>query len=67
MNDEIWSVEFIKANPELAYKAIKTLQTLLEDLEEKLKGTTDQQTDCVSIPLLAILSPINQVRQPPSL
>lgn len=67
MNDEIWSVEFIKANPELAYKAIKTLQTLLEDLEEKFKGTTDQQTDCVSIPLLAILPPVSQAMQLPSL
>ena len=26
MNEEIWSVEFIKENPELAKKAIETLQ-----------------------------------------
>ncbi len=52
MNDEIWSIEFIKANPELAYKAIKTLQTLLEDLEEKFKETIDQKTDGVAILLV---------------
>lgn len=34
MEKEIWTIEFIKANPELAYKAIKTLQMLLQDLED---------------------------------
>jgi hypothetical protein len=36
MNEEIWSVEFVKENPELAVNAIKTLQTLVQDLEDKL-------------------------------
>lgn len=36
MNEEIWSVEFVKENPELAVNAIKTLQMLVQDLEEKL-------------------------------
>ena len=34
--EKIWSVEFIKANPELAKNAIETLQMLVKDLEEKL-------------------------------
>jgi hypothetical protein len=37
MDEEIWSVEFVKENPELAVNAIKTLQMLIQDLEDKLK------------------------------
>lgn len=36
MNEEIWSIEFIKQNPELAKQAIDTLQMLVQDLENKL-------------------------------
>ena len=37
MTEEIWAPEWIAQNPELANKAIKELQTLVQELEAKLK------------------------------
>lgn len=47
MNEQIWSIEFVKENPELAVNAIKTLQLLVQDLEEKIMAadTASQQTE----------------------
>ena len=36
MSEKIWSVEYIRENPELAAKAIETLQTALDDTESRL-------------------------------
>lgn len=35
--EEIWSVEYCRQHPELAARAIKTLQMALEDLEGELR------------------------------
>ena len=37
MTEEIWSPEYIRRNPELASTAIKSLQTLLTNMEEELR------------------------------
>ena len=37
MTEEIWSPEYIRRNPELAATAIKSLQTILTNMEEELK------------------------------
>jgi hypothetical protein len=36
MSEKIWSVNYIRENPELAAKAIETLQTAMEDMEDQL-------------------------------
>lgn len=36
MSEKIWSVDYIRENPELAAKAIETLQTALDDTESHL-------------------------------
>ena len=41
MTEEIWSPEYIKRNPELAAIAIKSLQTILTNMEEELKRLYD--------------------------
>jgi len=38
MSEKIWSADYIRENPELAAKAIETLQTALFDAEHKLFG-----------------------------
>jgi hypothetical protein len=38
VSEKIWSVDYIRENPELAAKAIETLQTALDDAEHKLFG-----------------------------
>ena len=49
MNEQIWSVDFVKENPELAVNAIKTLQMLVQDLEDRLNqedhGSCSNQLD----------------------
>jgi hypothetical protein len=40
MTEEIWAPEWIQQNPELANKAITELQTLVQELESKLKHAT---------------------------
>jgi peptidoglycan hydrolase CwlO-like protein len=40
MTEEIWAPEWIEQNPELASKAIKELQTQVQELESKLKHAT---------------------------
>ena len=37
MTQEIWEADWISENPELANKAITELQTLVQELESKLK------------------------------
>lgn len=37
MTEEIWSPDYIRRNPELAYNAIKSLQMILTNMEEELK------------------------------
>lgn len=37
MNEQIWEADWIAENPELANKAITELQTLVQELEAKLK------------------------------
>jgi hypothetical protein len=36
MSEKIWSADYIRENPELAAKAIETLQTALDDTESHL-------------------------------
>ena len=36
MSEKIWSADYIRENPELAAKAIETLQTALNDTEYQL-------------------------------
>lgn len=36
MNEKIWNVDYIRENPEIAAKAIETLQTALADTESQL-------------------------------
>ena len=36
MTEKIWSADYIRENPELAAKAIETLQTALDDTESDL-------------------------------
>ena len=36
MSEKIWSTDYIRENPELAAKAIETLQTALDDTESHL-------------------------------
>ena len=36
MSEKIWSADYIRENPELAAKAIETLQTALDDAESHL-------------------------------
>jgi SMC interacting uncharacterized protein involved in chromosome segregation len=40
MTEEIWALEWIEQNPELANKAITELQTKVQELESKLKHIT---------------------------
>jgi prefoldin subunit 5 len=40
MIEEIWAPEWIEQNPELANKAIATLQEKVQELESKLKHVT---------------------------
>jgi archaellum component FlaD/FlaE len=42
MTEPIWSVEYIRQNPELAAKAINSLQTILGDLEMELRELRDR-------------------------
>jgi hypothetical protein len=37
MREKIWSADYIRENPELAAKAIETLQTALDDMEHQLQ------------------------------
>ena len=37
MTEQIWEADWISENPELANKAITELQTLVQELESKLK------------------------------
>jgi hypothetical protein len=37
MSEKIWSADYIRENPELAAKAIETLQTALDDMEHQLQ------------------------------
>jgi hypothetical protein len=36
MSEKIWNADYIRENPELAAKAIETLQTALDDTESHL-------------------------------
>ena len=38
MSEKIWSVDYIRENPELAAKAIETLQTALEDRVTQIRN-----------------------------
>ena len=40
MTQQIWEADWICENPELANKAITELQTLVQELESKLKHAT---------------------------
>jgi len=40
MTEEIWAPEWIEQNPELANKAITTLQERVQELESKLRYMT---------------------------
>ena len=40
MTEQIWEADWISENPELANKAITELQTLVQELESKLKHVT---------------------------
>ena len=40
MTEQIWEADWIAENPELANKAITELQTLVQELESKLKHVT---------------------------
>jgi len=40
MTEEIWAPDWIEQNPELANKAITTLQEKVQELESKLKYAT---------------------------
>jgi uncharacterized coiled-coil protein SlyX len=40
MTEQIWEADWICENPELANKAITELQTLVQELESKLKYAT---------------------------
>jgi len=40
MTEEIWAPDWIQQNPELANKAITTLQERVQELESKLKYAT---------------------------
>ena len=42
MIEEIWAPEWIEQNPELANKAIATLQEKVQELESKLKHVTEK-------------------------
>jgi len=42
MTEEIWAPEWIAENPELANKAITELQTLVQELESKLKHANNK-------------------------
>jgi hypothetical protein len=38
MSEKIWSIDYIRENPELAAKAIETLQTALEDRVTQIRN-----------------------------
>jgi hypothetical protein len=38
MSEKIWSADYIRENPELAAKAIETLQTALDDRETQIRN-----------------------------
>jgi len=38
MSEKIWSTDYIRENPELAAKAIETLQTALGDRETQIRN-----------------------------
>ena len=38
MSEKIWSADYIRENPELAAKAIETLQTALGDRETQIRN-----------------------------
>ena len=38
MSEKIWSTDYIRENPELAAKAIETLQTALKDREAQIRN-----------------------------
>jgi peptidoglycan hydrolase CwlO-like protein len=42
MTEQIWAPEWIAENPELANKAITELQTLVQELESKLKHANNK-------------------------
>ena len=42
MIEEIWAPEWIEQNPELANKAITTLQERVQELESKLRYMTEK-------------------------
>ena len=44
MTEQIWEADWISENPELANKAITELQTLVQELESKLKHANNKVT-----------------------
>jgi uncharacterized protein YukE len=42
MTEQIWEADWIAENPELANKAITELQTLVQELESKLKHANNK-------------------------
>jgi peptidoglycan hydrolase CwlO-like protein len=42
MTEQIWEADWISENPELANKAITELQTLVQELESKLKHANNK-------------------------
>ena len=42
MTEQIWAPEWIEQNPELASKAIATLQEKVQELESKLRYMTEK-------------------------